>query len=41
MNGDGTTLHLVFSGDDFFSVRAATLELANPPRLGGQNVNKP
>jgi CubicO group peptidase (beta-lactamase class C family) len=28
MSGDGQTLHLVFSGDDYFSVRKATLVLA-------------
>jgi hypothetical protein len=28
MSADGKTLHLVFSGDDYFSVRKATLELA-------------
>jgi CubicO group peptidase (beta-lactamase class C family) len=28
MSGDGKTLHLVFSGDDCFSVRRATLKLA-------------
>ena len=27
ISSDGTTLHLVFSGDDFFSVRQAKLEL--------------
>jgi len=26
MNADGTTLHLVFSGDDSFAVRKAVLE---------------
>jgi hypothetical protein len=29
MSRDGTTLHLVFSGDDSFSIRRATL------RVGG------
>ena len=29
MSGDGKTLHLVFSGDDFFSVRKATLTAAD------------
>ncbi|MEW6303207.1 MAG: DUF4185 domain-containing protein, partial [Verrucomicrobiota bacterium] len=28
MSADGQTMHLVFSGDDYFSVRKATLELA-------------
>src|SRR4030095_8365293 len=27
MSADGRTVHLVFSGDDSFSVRAATLEI--------------
>jgi hypothetical protein len=27
MSADGTTLHLVFSGDDSFAVRKATLRL--------------
>ena len=27
MSADGTTLHLVFSGDDAFSVRRATIKL--------------
>jgi hypothetical protein len=27
MSDDGLTLHLVFSGDDFFSVRQARLQL--------------
>jgi hypothetical protein len=31
MSRDGTTLHLVFSGDDAFSVRKATLELVRDP----------
>jgi gamma-glutamyltranspeptidase/glutathione hydrolase len=30
MQGDGRTLHLVFSGNDSFSVRKATLELEEP-----------
>jgi hypothetical protein len=28
MGADGKTLHLVFSGDDSFAVRKATLQLA-------------
>jgi len=28
MSADGRTLHLVFSGDDYFSVRQATLDVA-------------
>jgi hypothetical protein len=31
MSADGRTVHLVFSGDDCFSVRKATLTLAGPP----------
>lgn len=31
MSADGRTLHLVFSGDDCFSVRAARIALAAPP----------
>ena len=30
MSADGKTVHLVFSGDDCFSVRRATLEVARP-----------
>jgi hypothetical protein len=30
MSDDGRTLYLVFSGDDCFSVRQATFELADP-----------
>ncbi len=30
MSADGKTLHLVFSGDDSFSVRRAVLETADP-----------
>jgi hypothetical protein len=32
MSADGTTAHLVFSGDDAFSVRQATFRLAAPAR---------
>jgi hypothetical protein len=28
MSDDGKTLHLVFSGDDYFSLRRVTLEVA-------------
>ncbi|PYJ61237.1 MAG: hypothetical protein DME24_06975 [Verrucomicrobia bacterium] len=38
MSADGTTLHLVFSGDDCFSVREATLVL---PRKGSTSVTRP
>lgn len=31
MSADGRTVHLVFSGDDHFSVRRGTIELASPP----------
>lgn len=31
MSADGRTLHLVFSGEDAFSVRQATLKLVSPP----------
>ncbi len=31
MSADGRTLHLVFSGDDSFSVRRVTLETSGPP----------
>ncbi|HEY1080887.1 MAG TPA: hypothetical protein VGE29_01410, partial [Prosthecobacter sp.] len=36
MSADGLTLHLVFSGDDAFSVRRARLRLRapQPPSLG-------
>lgn len=30
--GDGKTIHLVFSGNDAFSVRGATLRVALPPK---------
>jgi hypothetical protein len=30
--GDGKTLHLVFSGEDSFSVRKATIRLVGPGR---------
>jgi hypothetical protein len=32
MSADGRTMHLVFSGDDYFSVREARLEVANDRR---------
>jgi len=32
ISDDGTTLYLAFSGDDYFSVRKATLRLANPEK---------
>lgn len=32
MSDDGRTMHLVFSGDDYFSVRQATLRVADQPR---------
>ncbi len=31
MSADGCTVHLLFSGDDFFSVRRATLKVNSPP----------
>ena len=34
MSGDGAAVHLLFSGDDHFSVRQATLTTA-PPTVGG------
>ena len=34
MSADGRTVHLVFSGDDCFSVRRATLSAADPPPPG-------
>ena len=33
MSADGKTLHLVFSGDDAFSVRRAVLEMATSPEI--------
>ena len=41
MGGDGKTLHLVFSGDDYFSVRAATLELGTTPDPEDKDVDMP
>jgi len=35
MSADGQMLHLVFSGDDYFSVRQATLNAALVPRMTG------
>ena len=32
MSGDGRSMHLVFSGDDSFSVRRAIVRLADPRR---------
>jgi CubicO group peptidase (beta-lactamase class C family) len=36
MSDDGKTMHLVFSGDDAFSVRKATLTLSVPSEASGQ-----
>ncbi len=41
MSADGTTLHLVFSGDDCFSLRRATLEVTEGfvPLFDGKTLN--
>jgi hypothetical protein len=38
MSDDGKTMHLVFSGDDAFSVRKATLTLSVPSEASGQTL---
>jgi hypothetical protein len=39
MSGDGRTAHLLFSGDDCFSVRRGMLRLHAPPASGGKGRN--
>src|SRR5207249_3749377 len=39
MSGDGRTLHLVFSGDDNFSVRKATLVLFDTSAKSGAELD--
>ncbi|MSU50991.1 MAG: DUF4185 domain-containing protein [Opitutus sp.] len=41
MSADGKTMHLVFSGDDHFSVRAATVVLTGDPKLPVTEKNLP